>query len=150
MPDKLHLLMGVRTRKFALTLGGFANVSVYFPPGMVSYAPRPAANTWMEVVNVAGSGRLRGVALGADYANSALTTITLRVTLDGVPFSASVTVTGGNFSYVMNVDGVIGGSAGLGYCLLPEYVFESSLKVEVMRDSTAALPTLYVRHELEV
>jgi hypothetical protein len=143
MADKLKTLMGILPRQYAVSFANVPSGTLAVPLGMGSAAGlAPAANTWLTVINVTGSGRLRGAVLviepasyGSGYAAS------LRITVDGVAYVGSVTLGASGAAYVFLAEMKIGPDL----CLLPELPFSSSLKIEVMRNHST-VPSMVLNH----
>lgn len=148
MADKLKNLMGLLPVKYQLTLATVPGSGLSVPPGMNSVAAlAPTANTWLEVVNVTGAGRLKGVVLTTPAPAGTSYIMRLRVTLDGVAYDAQVALGAAGYAYIYLAEMAVGSDLAL----LAERRFSQSLKIEVRRDS-AAVPamTLLYTYELEV
>lgn len=147
MADKLKTLMGVVPRRYQVSLTGLPSATLAIPAGMASAAAlAPAANVWLEVVSVAGAGRLRGATLSTNAANGAGNKMRMRVTVDGVAYIGEVTLGTSLTAYVLISEMLIGNDQ---VCLLPEIPFSVSLKVEVLRAAAWGPMTLNYFYQLE-
>lgn len=148
MADKLKNLMGLLPVKYQVTFATIAAGGLAVPAGMNSVAAlAPAANAWLEVVNVTGAGRCKGVILTTPAPGGVPYIMRLRVTLDGVAYDAQVVLGSSGYAYIYLAEMAVGSDLGL----LADRRFAQGLKIEVRRDN-ALIPamTLLYNYELEV
>lgn len=147
MADKLKTLMGVVPRRYQVSLTGMPSATLAIPAGMASAAAlAPTANVWLEVVSVAGAGRLRGAILSTAAPSGATNKMRMRVTVDGVAYVGEVTLGTSLTAYVLISEMLIGNDQ---ICLLPEIPFSVSLKIEVLRAVAWGPMTLNYFYQLE-
>lgn len=148
MADKLKNLMGLLPVKYQVTFATVAAGGLSVPVGMNSVAAlAPTANAWLEVVNVTGAGRCKGVILTTPAPSGAPHIMRLRVTLDGVAYDAQVALGSSGYAYIYLAEMAVGADL----VLLADRRFSQSLKIEVRRDNSfVPAMTLLYNYELEV
>lgn len=150
MTARLDDLLGRRQRAYVPALVDVSSAAPAVPVyGMASYSPAPAANTWQEVLVVAGAGQLRGLYVGAGGVGAPSTTVSVRLTLDTAVVTTSFTISGSSSGSVALAAALFQDSGGCGLDLGVSYPFASLLKIEVKRTTTSASVTVRELHELE-